>query len=229
MLGELLGALREKGLVARMLKQFGHMLEDGEWMFDVATAVLMGEKDPPEVRDAIYQRDKQVNQEQSQIRKEIVEHLSIRPQVNVAGCLVLMSVVKDAERIGDYCKNIFQVADVYTRGFEHGTYIDPLKHILAEIKGVFGKTREAFAAADVHLAEQVIATCRSLTKRCDILISQLIRDTLPTEQAVAYALLSRYFKRVTSHLTNIASAVVSPVHLIDFVDDSLRNELRGGV
>ena len=229
MLKELLDALRGKGLLERMLKQFGQMLDDGEWMFDVATAVLMREKEAAEVRDAIYERDKHVNQEQRQIRKEIVEHLTIHPEVNVPACLVLMSVVKDAERIGDYCKNIFQVSDVYSRNFEHGPYVDTLRHILSEIKGMFSKAKQAFAKSDTALAQQVMNTCRALSKRCDILISQLIRDTLPTEQAVAYTLLSRYFKRVAAHLTNIASAVVSPVHLIDFVDESLREELRGGV
>lgn len=229
MLRELLDALRGKGLLERMLKQFGQMLEDGKWMFDVATAVLMREKDANEVRDAIYECDKKVNQEQRQIRKEIVEHLAIHPEVNVPACLVLMSVLKDAERIGDYCKNIFQVADMYTRNFEHGPYVDTLRHIFSEIRGMFVKAKEAFTNSDVSLAYQVMNTCRSLSKRCDMLISQLIRDTLPTEQAVAYTLLSRHFKRVAAHLTNIASAVVSPVHLIDFVDESLREELKGGV
>ena len=32
------------------------------------------------------------------------------PGVDVPACLVLMSVVKDAERIGDYCKNVLDAA-----------------------------------------------------------------------------------------------------------------------
>lgn len=225
----LLNALRGKGMLEHMLKQFGEMLEDDEWMFDVATTVLMRETSAAEVRSAIYQRDKKVNQQQRQIRKEIVEHLAVHPEVNVPACLVLMSVVKDAERIGDYCKNIFQIADMYTQNFEHGPYVDPLKVILNETKGMFSKAKDAFANSDASLAQQVMNTCRSLSKRCDMMISQLIRDTLPTEKAVAYTLLSRYFKRIAAHLTNISSAVVSPVHLIDFVDESLREELTGGV
>ena len=229
MLKELMEAWRGRDLLTRMLGEFEEMLVEAEWMYRTAWGVVYYEVAPKQVEAEIYARDKKVNRMQRRVRRQIIEHLTLRPEANLAACLVLMSVVKDAERIGDYCKNIFQVTDMCTRGFEHGTYIDPLRHILSEIKGVFGRAREAFATADVHLAEQVMATCRSLTKRCDLLISQLIRDTVPTEQAVAYTLLSRHFKRVASHLTNIASAVVSPVHLIDFVDDSLRDELRGGV
>ncbi len=229
MLKRILEALRARGLLEHMLKHFSDMLDDGEWMFDTATAVLMREKEAGEVRDAIFARDKKVNEEQRQIRKELVEHLTVAPGVNASACLVLMSVIKDAERIGDYCKNIYQVADIYGGNFEHGPYAYSLRQILLEIKGMFSRTKHAFNDSDTHLAEQVMTALRSLTKRCDMMISQLIRDNLPTEQAVAYALLSRYFKRVAAHLANIASAVISPVHLIDFVDESPSEELRGGV
>jgi phosphate uptake regulator len=35
----------------------------------------------------------------------------------VAACLALMSVAKDAERIGDYCKNVFEVGQFYKEDF----------------------------------------------------------------------------------------------------------------
>jgi phosphate uptake regulator len=49
-----------------------------------------------------------------------------------------------------------------------------------------------------------------------MLLRQLLEDkNIPVRQAVIYTLLERYFKRVASHLDNIASAVLNPVSDID--------------
>ena len=58
-------------------------------------------------------------------------------------------------------------------------------------------------------------------KECDLLIRQLLRerDSIPTDEAVAYSLLARHLKRIGAHLANIATAVVAPVHRIDYVDE----------
>jgi phosphate transport system protein len=57
-----------------------------------------------EVKDSIYTRDQSVNELERSIRRKILRHLTIHPGDDVAACLALMSVAKDAERIGDYCK-----------------------------------------------------------------------------------------------------------------------------
>ncbi len=229
MLRQILEALRGKGLLAHMLDHFTDMLDDGEWMFAVVTAVLMGEKEAGEVRDAIFARDEKVDAEQRQVRREIVEHLTLRPEVDLPACLVLMNVVRDAERIGDYCKNIFQVADNYGCHLAQGSYEESLRQILTEIKGMFSGTKQAFHDSDTHLAGEVIGKLRSLTKRCDMVTSQLLRDNPPARRAVVYTLLSCYFKRVAAHQANIASAVVAPLDRIDFLDEPDIWGLRGGV
>jgi phosphate uptake regulator len=37
---------------------------------------------------------------------------------------------------------------------------------------------------------------------------------------VAYTLLARYFKRISSHLVNIATSVVTSVDNLDYLDES---------
>jgi phosphate uptake regulator len=132
-----------------------------------------------------------------------------------------MSVVKDAERIGDYCKNVFEVGKFYEREFTTQRYLQPLEKIRAAIEQIFADTRKAFATSDMDLARGVQAAFGRTGKECDLLVRSLLRerDNLPTDEAVAYSLLARHLKRIGAHLGNIATAVVAPVHRLDYVDE----------
>ena len=226
MLRELIDALRGKDPLSQMLNEFTEMIEDSEWMFKTACDVLLRKKDADSVATDLYNRDKEINGKERSIRRRIVEHLSLRPGQDVPSCLVLMSVVKDAERVGDMCKNIFDVARMYTRKFDHGRYMTPLQEIRLDVESMFSKARQAFRESDEAIARSIVVKNRVLAEKCDMLIEQLIRDNLPTDKAVAYTLLSRHFKRIAAHLTNIATAVVVPVDKIDFTDEVL--EPKGG-
>ncbi len=113
LLRDLIRAWRGRDLLSQMLDEFQTMLRDGEWMFATVGKVLRREEQPEAVHEAFFARDREINQREKDIRRRIVEHLSLRGEADVPACLVLMSVVKDAERIGDYCKNIYEVACLY--------------------------------------------------------------------------------------------------------------------
>ena len=221
MLRELLAAWRGKDALGQMFEEFDRMLGETHWMFQQAVEVFFSRVDWQAVQDPLYRRDKEVNRLEQSIRSEIVKHLTVRPDANLAACLVLMSVVKDAERIGDYCKNIFEVGKFYTREFTTHRYLDPLERIRSQTENLFQLTKEAFGQSDMDKARRVIQTFGQVGKECELVIRQLLRerDTIPTDEAVAYSLLARHLKRIGAHLANIATAVVSPVHRIDYVDE----------
>jgi len=222
MLKELLAAWRGRDALSRMFDEFDQMLEETYWMFQRAVEVFFSRIDWQAVQDPLYQRDKRVNELERSIRAQIVKHLSVRQDANVAACLVLMSVVKDAERIGDYCKNVFEVGKFYTREFTGPKYLDPLERIRMKVEEIFTLTRGAFNQSDVDLARQVQKAFGECSKQCDDLIRLLLqeRDNIPTDEAVAYSLLTRHLKRIGAHLANIASAVVAPVHRLDYMDEA---------
>ena len=109
MLRELLKAWRSRDLLGRMLSDFQEMLRKTEWLFETVSDVLLRKRKPEEVAGEIYRTDKEVNKAERSIRRELVQHLVVRPDADVPASLILMSVVKDAERIGDFCKNIFEI------------------------------------------------------------------------------------------------------------------------
>jgi phosphate uptake regulator len=220
MLKELLDLLRAKSPLSDMLDEFTMMIDKTERMFDAAIKALLQRKDVKEVGGLIYTMDKEVNNHQRSIRRKIISHLTLNPKTDVPVCLVLMSVVKDAERVGDYCKNIYELATMFDMEFDRGRYKTPLKELGEQVENLFGKTRKAFAWSDEETAHSIIAKGEAIGKQCDMLISQLIVDNLPTKKAVAYTLLARYIKRVASHLVNIATSVVTSVDNLDFTDET---------
>jgi phosphate transport system protein len=226
MLKELLSAWRKRDPISQMLRQFDQMLEHGQWMFREACAVLEGAKPASEVDDPLHERDHQINRLQREIRREVLTHLTVEPESNLPACLVLMSILKDAERIGDYCKNIFELAEMYTKHLNEGRYARPLRDIRDEILLFFEMTREAFNTSDEAKAREVVHRKMAVSKQADLLISQLVRDELGTADAVAFALLARHFKRVSSHLANVASSVFAPLDAIDYSDEPGRVDLE---
>lgn len=221
MLRELLSAWRKRDALVQMFEDFDQMLEHTHWMFGQAVGVFFSRIDWQAVQEPLYQRDQEVNRLEQSIRAEIVKHLTLRREANLAACLVLMSVVKDAERIGDYCKNVFEVGKFYEREHTSPRHLEPLEEIRGETEQLFQMTQEAFSQSDVDRAREVQVAFGKLGRKCDRLIRDLLREraSLPTDEAVAYGLLARHLKRIGAHLSNIATAVVAPVHRLDYMDE----------
>ncbi len=212
----LLHALRAASSLKEVKDVFCSMLSDTEYMYRSVTDVLLRKIDPEKIKDEIYARDRQVNEKEREIRRRLVSHLTLS-LADAPTCLVIMSTVKDAERIGDYCKNMLEVANFYSIPGSQARYAGPLQEIGQQIAGMFQKARKAFADSDDALAMEVMREEGVIAKKCDMLIKQVLSDTLPTSEAVSTALLSRYFKRVVRHMGNVVSSVVSAVEDIDFL------------
>jgi phosphate transport system protein len=218
MFKEIIHAFKRQDEVKDMTSQVGEMLDAGYWMFDQACAVLLRKAAWGDVHGPLYERDAQINHAEQAIRERIVTHLSVGNSADLAPCLVLMSVVKDAERIGDYCKNIFEVGKFYQGEFGHRAFAEPLNDIRNKIASLFDPIKNALLTQDEDAAERLIQENSGVVKECDLIVQQLLclQDELPAAEAVACALLARHYKRVEAHLTNITLSIISPVALLDF-------------
>ena len=218
MLRQLFSALKSAPLLDEAFAELGQMLDNAQWMFMRANDVLRRQVAADEVRDPIRDRDKEINNLLRSIRGKIVRHLTINPGVDVAACLALMSVAKDAERIGDYCKNVFEVGQFYKEDFHVSRYHEPLEAVRGRVEGLFGQVKRAFLESDTGAAKGVLKEADGVGDECDLVIEHLLGDeaSCHTHEAVAYSLLARHYKRVSSHLSNVATAVLGKVEELDF-------------
>lgn len=197
--------------------EFGQMLDAGNHIFTAAANALLGGTDLDVIRNDLFSTDKQINRAEQQIRRELVVHATVHGTIAFPSCLVIMSVAKDAERVGDYAKNIFDLADM-TPAPLAGDLRDELVAMKDQISRLLSQCHEAFDHQNKDLANQVISESQEVEDRCDKKIEALMRGDEVAEPAVVYALAFRYFKRVSSHVFNIATTIVQPIDKIDFSD-----------
>lgn len=199
----------------RMRTEFGQMLDAGRHVFDTAANAFLGGTDVEVIRKDLFKTDKRINRAERRIRREIVVHASVHGAVEFPACLVLMSIVKDAERVGDYGKNLFDLAELAPRAPE-GEQRDSLVQLKDRISQMMAGCREVFDSNDKEEATRLIVKAKEIEDVCDEKVRPLVQGTLVDEMAPAYVLAYRYFKRVASHIRNVASSVVQPLHKLDF-------------
>ncbi|MFH1790499.1 MAG: PhoU domain-containing protein, partial [Candidatus Omnitrophota bacterium] len=184
--------------------------------------LLEGEA-PPDLKDNIYRIDREVNLLEKEIRKRVVTHLSVQANVDLPFSLVLMSVVKDAERIGDYAKNMYEISELLDKPIDRKSYDELFGDMDKKILREFAETRSAFINSEKATARKVLELEREIVKKCDQVVKNLAESDYPTNLAVSLVLLARYMKRVAAHLANIGSSVVLPIQDLDFFDEKLRH------
>jgi phosphate transport system protein len=207
----------------RMRTEFGQMLDSGRQVFDTAANAFLGGTDLEVIRKGLFATDKRINRAERQIRREIVVHASVHGATEFPPCLILMSIVKDAERVGDYGKNLFDLAELSPQ-VPSGEHRDCLVGLKDRISRLMASCREIFDSQKREEATELIVEAKQIEDLCDEKIRTLIQGGGPSDMAPAYVLAYRYFKRVTSHVRNIASSVVQPLHKLDFTSKIVTQE-----
>lgn len=215
-----------RAFLTKVLEEFKTMLDHTEKTYSLVRARLLENTGEPDVEERVWEIDKSVNATQRDIRKRIVEHLSLQPTVDVNACLLLMSVVKDAERIGDYAKNLYEVTRLLEKPIDKQVFRRYFDEMDKEILELFTLTREAFVESDEDKAELAWGYEERMKKRCDTAVAELAHSELPVNDAVCLTLVARHFKRITAHLTNIATSVVLPLSDLDYFDERRRMDRR---
>jgi phosphate uptake regulator len=224
MFKNLLSFWKEKDFLQGILSEFSDMLHDTKDMFaSVCINIVKGEVSESVLEEKIYSLDKRVNEIEKNIRKRVVEHLSIQPGADLPFCLVLMSVVKDAERVGDYAKNLVEVVKFKRGEWSAELYVELFDNLCEHILDMFDKTEKAFIESDRKIAEDLWRIEREIVKKCDKTIEYLAGSDVNTNQAVCFTLMARHCKRIAAHLANIATSVILPISELDFFDEKQRN------
>jgi phosphate transport system protein len=170
-----------------------------------------------EQRKHVLNLDVKVNKLERSVRKRIVSHLSLN-RTHVPYCVVLLGLVKDAERLGDYVKNISEVSDLGGSEVPKGPLRDELEDLVNVAFQLFHETPRVLSDQSRDRAAELLVIQRNSAKRSDKLLVELAKSDLNAAQATSMVLLCRFHKRLSSHLSNILSSVVMPVHKVDYFD-----------
>lgn len=202
------------------------MLAHDRHEFGLAMSALQGEVRAEEVNAELRATDKKVNQLEREIRRELVVHSSVFGGIESPAVLIYMSVVKDIERVGDYAKNLLDLARDGA-DLTKAPDAEQWRRLTEEISSYMTDAGRAFQARDERQSRVLRQQGDRLLNLFDEGVSDLVRREDPGAQAVARALTHRYLKRIVAHLMNLLSAVIMPMDRLDYFDEDPEDRLPG--
>lgn len=215
---ELLAIFKKDNLIDQAYKRTYEMIDITQQMFLEAKRSLR-EENNNRLTINIYDQDIAVNKFEREVRRKVLSHLAVSGTHDLYSGLTLVSIIIDIERVGDYTKNIIEIAQNHPSRLEGGIYNEDLVRVEKAIEEVFSYIRSAFENADEKLAHKICDEYQWVNKLCDQHAIDYLnyRDkTITGSDAVALSLYFRYLKRIYSHLRNVASSVINPFDKIGF-------------
>ena len=198
--------------------QVQRMVNDARHTFDLALSAVTGGA-VETVADEIRETDRQINATEVEIRRALLVHASVHGGIDTPEVLAFMNMIKDLERIGDYNKNIFDLAEEGV-SFTESPEIDSILSLRDEVSSRISLMGEILSVRDEERARIYIERGDELRKDFDKRVNELVHSSEAAVTAVPKALLFRFLKRVSAHSSNVVSAVIMPVDQLDYFDES---------
>jgi len=205
MFEQLFGGQRS-ALVEAAFDDVSRMLHLSSQMLDHSLEVLF-ENRPVSIN--LDDMDDVVDAAERSVRRTILQHLAVNPRQDLVASLVLVSMVQDAERIGDVARGVVELVTM-AHGPREGPFRDELRVLATRVRPLFELCESAFREGNEEKARQVIAAQRAVRDDLKVYRQRVAASDLSADMAVLYAGAAQILRRVGAHLANIASTVVQP-------------------
>ncbi len=194
-------------LVDQAFADIQAMLESGHRMFAAATAYVL---DNEILEVDLHVLDQQINEKEQALRRALLEHLTVDPRRELIFSLKLLSIVHEAERIGDLAKSLAKTGALAKKP-RLGPVAAEQRVMRDRILEMFDRGRKGFVESEPTAARDLMESHEVLKNDVTEHLQKLAHgDGLTVNEGIVYALNVRLMSRVSSHLSNIASTVVSP-------------------
>lgn len=207
---------RDSDQLENVEAQLAAMLAQCQDAYRIATEAVFGERDPTSSGEELLALDQEINRTERAIRRELLVHGTVRgAELDLGLMLTYMSVAKDIERIGDKCKDIWELTGMGAN-FSVGDDLEELAKHRDHVAELITWTLDAFTTEDAGKVHELITTIRDDAAHYDTHVLHFVQSEMPSRHAAPRALFYRYVKRLSLHLSNILSSVVMPVDRLDF-------------
>ena len=199
--------------------KLSEMLTNSMHAYDITMNCLLGDTNLETVRDDLYNTDKAINELHREVRREMIIHSAVNSRnLDIPLLLSYMTMSKDIERIGDYCKNLFEIAET-GNSFAKGDDLDTYMELKNDIGKLIVYLQSCLNLDDESKVQDLITLGSSLNNDLDEKITALLEEKEKIQYPVATTLFYRYLKRIVSHIVNAATAIIMPTDQIDYLDE----------
>lgn len=217
---DLLNIWNQEDLLSQAWQESYDMLDLSRTMFTEAITMLREDSKRKKVI-ALKKRDKEINAYQKDVRRKVMTHFALRKEnINLSSGMVLINMVIDIERLGDYTKNILDLAFHHPEKLLVEDFSPELYKIEKKILKRFKNTILAIKTQDIEKAYALQATYdNQVNDASDNIVNGILAGKLKfgnETQTATIALYARYLKRIGAHLKNITSVLTNPVDTIGY-------------
>lgn len=220
MFREIFKLLAKDNLQIQALNQCHEMVDICHAMV-LASVESLRRRDNSSVDIDVYETDKKLNAFERGVRRKVMTHLSLGHTADIGAGLTLVSIVIDIERVGDYSKNIYDLAVNHPTRLHGGPLEEMLQQIEREALDVFSGAVQDFKSGNMDEARRLMSTYKdNISGPCSEFVKALVGGEveLPSAEAAALALYVRFLKRIAAHSRNLISSLVNPFDRIGYAE-----------
>jgi Na+/phosphate symporter len=213
-----LAIFKKNSLMDRAYLRSFKMMDITQSMYIEAKESLRQREDN-EIDLELKKTDKEVNSYEREVRRMVMKHLAVTGTANLPQGFILVSIIIDIERIGDYAKNMVELALDHPGKLNGGEFEDEITRIEEALEDNFNLTNKCFREGDENTALELLTKYIWVNDACDNVVQALVKQkdrNLKPGDSAALTLYTRWLKRINSHLRNITTSVVNPFDRIGF-------------
>jgi phosphate transport system protein len=214
---QLFGTGEPSSLVESAFADVTQMLERSAEMLDLSLEALLENK---VLTVDLDHMDDVVDEGERMVRRTVLQHLSVNPRQDLVASLILVSMVQDVERVGDFARGLSELIKL-ARSPREGIHAEGLRKLASRVRPMFELCTTAFVEGDSEQARVVIQNHLQLKKDCADYTDQVAASDLSADMAIVYATAARILRRISAHLSNVSSTVVQPYDRIRHGDEDL--------
>ncbi len=196
------------------------MIHTAKEMYLVVQRALHEQEDP-NIRARVKGMDRAVNHFQSDVQQRVYRHLALSRDRNLLSALQLHDIVNEIERVGDYSKNIAELAEMVPSQVDWGEQEAGMTEARGKVLEMFDLCSATVDSGDRDAARKCELLYKEVGNYCndtlEVLVGHDQGDELMVERRVlSLVLMLRYTKRVAAHLKNAVVTVTNPYHRLGY-------------
>jgi phosphate uptake regulator len=181
--------------------------------------ISLRQREDNEIDLSMKDKDIEVNKYEREVRRMVFNHLAVQGTADLPSGLALISIIIDIERLGDYAKNMVELAMDHPGKLRGGDFEEDITRIESAVEDNFVQTKKCFEEGNSHFALELLEKYAWVNDLCDDIVVAVVKEKDPNIRAgdaAALAVYVRWLKRINSHLRNITTSVSNPFDRIGF-------------
>ena len=166
MFRQLLAIFKKDSLIELAYKRSFKMLDITLSMYLEAKESLRQREDN-EIDLKLKETAKEVNSYEREVRRMVMKHLTVTGTSNLPQGFILVSIIIDIERIGDYTKNMVELALDHPGKLHGGEFEDKIVRIEDALEDSFNLTNKCFKEGNESLAHELLNKYIWVNSACD--------------------------------------------------------------